>query len=105
MASTPSRKRTRSRAATRERGQNNAHITEHYLVDAHGKRVAVVLGLDEYRELVQSRRAIAPSQSLAQWDWLAAARDLRARTAISPDSTPLLRATRETRARREPRSA
>jgi len=100
MASTLSRKKTRSRAATRARGENNARINERYLVDAHGKRVAVVLDLDEYRELVQGKRTPAPSPSFAQWDWLAAARDLRARAAVAPDSTPLLRATREARARR-----
>ncbi len=57
MASTLSRKRTRSRAATRVRGEKNARITERYLVDAHGKRVAVVLELEEYRRLMARSRA------------------------------------------------
>ncbi len=98
MASTPSRKRTRSRAATRARGENNVRITERYLVDAQGKRVAVVLDLDEYRRLLRGKRTPAPFST--QWDWLTAARDLRARAAMSPDSTPLLRAVREMRASR-----
>ncbi len=60
MASTPSRKRTRSRAAPRARGENNARITERYLVDAHGKRVAVVLELEEYRRLMARSRTSVP---------------------------------------------
>ncbi|MDE3088408.1 MAG: hypothetical protein KGJ80_03335 [Chloroflexota bacterium] len=64
MASTPSRKGTRSRAATRARGENNARITERYLVDAHGKRVAVVLELEEYRRLMA--RSHEPPQTSAE---------------------------------------
>jgi len=57
MASTPSRKRTRLRAATRPRGENAVRINERYRVDAHGKRVAVVLELEEYRRLIARSRA------------------------------------------------
>jgi len=50
MASTLTRKRVRS--SKRARRTNHKITNERYLVDADGKRIAVVLDLEEYRQLV-----------------------------------------------------
>lgn len=96
MASPITHKRSRTATRTRSVRQPN---NERYLTDAQGNRVAVVLDLDEYRQLLQGGHTPS-AQSAITWDWLAAARDLRAHAALAPDSTPLLRAVRDERARR-----
>lgn len=74
---------------------------ERYLTDARGKRIAIVLDLAEYQQLVAGKRETASTRApQAAWDWITAARDLRARAALAPDSTPILHALREERARR-----
>jgi len=50
MASTLTRKRPRT--AAKARRENHASVNERYLVDAHGKRVAVVLPLAEYQRII-----------------------------------------------------
>lgn len=94
MASTVSRRRTR---VAPRKNHTRPVGSERYLTDAQGKRVAVVLAIDEYRQLVQAREESASLP--AAWDWIAAARALRARSGLAPDSTPILRAIREERAR------
>ena len=96
MASTVSRKHHRAAARTRPTRKPGG---ERFLTDAQGKRIAVVLDLEEYRQLVEGKRKTAPVHAPASnWDWIAAARDLRARATLAPDSTPILRAIREERA-------
>ncbi len=58
MASTITRKRPR--AVAKARRESHTSTNERYLVDAHGKRVAVVLPLAEYRRLVTGERKPAP---------------------------------------------
>ncbi len=53
MPSTITRKRTRR--ATKPHRLNNIGIGARYLVDAQGKRIAVVLDLEEYRKLIAPR--------------------------------------------------
>ncbi len=106
MAGIVTRKRPRPATMTRTLRKPSG---ERYLTNAQGKRVAVVLDIEEYRRLVGGKRepARAPStlrESQASWDWIVAARDLRARAMPVVDSTPILRAIRQERARREPGS-
>ncbi len=54
MASVVTRKRAR---VVREQQEIERPRQEQYIVDAHGKRVAVVLDLDEYRRLLAGKRA------------------------------------------------
>ena len=54
MASTLTRKRPRT--AAKARRENRASVNERYLVDTHGKRVAIVLPLAEYQWLVTGKR-------------------------------------------------
>lgn len=57
MASTATRKRARTvRKTPRQSPVTNG---EHYLVDANGKRVAVVIDLAEYQRLVAHQPAVA----------------------------------------------
>jgi hypothetical protein len=67
-----------------------------YLVDESGKRVAVVLDLAEYRQLVKGKRT-SPLSPKA--DWIQSARKIRALAKPSADSTPILRDLREGRLR------
>ena len=55
MASTVTRKRPRT--TPKKRNVSQKSVSERYLVDAHGKRVAIVLDLEEYRQLVAGRRS------------------------------------------------
>ncbi len=59
MASTLTRKPTRT--TTRARRNHHKIINERYLVDAQGKRIAVVLDLDEYRQLVKQAKIEKPA--------------------------------------------
>ena len=61
MAGTITRKRPRT--ATKARRENRTSINERYLVDANGKRVAVVLPLEDYRRLMAGERT--PAQMTA----------------------------------------
>lgn len=60
MAGTVTRKR--GRAVSQARQDSRASRNERYLVDAQGKRIAVVLDLDEYRRLVAGTQS-SPSAS------------------------------------------
>ena len=71
---------------------NRKTSAERYIVDARGKRVAVVLELAEYRRLIQEHSTTRPQSKI---DWLAEARSVRALAQLSPDSTPILRDLRE----------
>ncbi len=84
----------RPRAATRKNAPRP--FGERYIVDAQGKRVAVVLDLAEYRRLAKNGRAASRA---ASFDWLAEARRVRALAPPAPDSTPILRDLREGRLR------
>ncbi len=63
MASTVSRKRARS--PRNNPRQSSVRTNERYLVDANGKRVAVVLDLEEYRRLIANQQK-PPMMSAAE---------------------------------------
>ncbi len=54
MARTVSRKRPRTIRKTQR--QSLSHVSGRYLVDANGKRIAIVLDLAEYRRLIAGAR-------------------------------------------------
>ena len=54
MAGTITRKRPRT--TTKVRRENRTSVNERYLVDANGKRVAVVLPLEDYQRLMAGER-------------------------------------------------
>jgi len=87
MASPVTRKRPRAPS----RKVNHQPIGTRYLVNEQGERVAVVLDLAEYRRLVEGSRA----SRVADFDWLAEARRVRALSPLTSNSTPILRALRE----------
>ncbi len=88
MANIASKKRARKRPTTR-RPTKVADMTRDELRDL----------LTEVIDARLEARHIAPQEAQG-FDWLAAARQVRNRTPLSPDSTPLLRALREERASR-----
>ena len=63
MASTMMRKRPR--AATKTPRANSESVGERYLVDARGKRIAVVLDLEEYRQLIAGVPSRKPARMSA----------------------------------------
>jgi hypothetical protein len=61
------------------------------LVNEQGERIAVVLDLTEYRQLIERGSA----SRVPEFDWLAEARRIRTLAPLAPDSTPILRALRK----------
>ena len=87
MASAITHKRPRAAA----RKVNHQPIGKRYLVNEQGERIAVVLDLTEYRQLVEGSRM----SRATDFDWLAEARRVRALSPLTSNSTPILRALRE----------
>lgn len=66
--------RKRTRVARRTTRQTPTSANERYLVDANGKRIAVVLDLDEYRLLVSGKTTTTRMSATRRAELVARAR-------------------------------
>ena len=91
MASTMTKKRSRTvKRTTTRRSSKVGDMTREELRDL------LTQIIEERLPRVERNAPREP----ADFDWIAAAREVRSRAPVSPDSTPLLRALREERAQR-----
>ena len=95
MASTMSKKRLRKTATSKP---NSTARRSSKVGDMSREELRDLLS-QVIEERLTSAERVAPHES-GGFDWIAAAREVRSRAPMSPDSTPLLRALREERAQR-----